>query len=110
MSAPVDLDNLRSITDGDEEIEKALFEEFFSSSEASLRVMQSSVGPEGNEIWRQQAHAIKGVSLNLGANRLSDLCKKAQDHYQISEIDKRELLTLIQDEYSKVCAYLKNIM
>ncbi len=43
MNTPVDLANLRSMTDGDTDMEKALFEEFFSSFEAGIGSLQANI-------------------------------------------------------------------
>ncbi|MEQ1706134.1 MAG: hypothetical protein ABL867_09225, partial [Rickettsiales bacterium] len=67
MADPVDLDNLRSMTDGDAEMEKILFEEFFSCFDTAIINMQNNYGEDNREEWRKDAHALKGISMNLGA-------------------------------------------
>jgi len=91
---PVDLTNLRSMTDGDAEMEKALFEEFFSSFEAGMASLQKNIGDA--EAWEKEAHALKGVALNLGAMELGGLCKKAQEEPHADAGTKSGLLNSIQ--------------
>jgi HPt (histidine-containing phosphotransfer) domain-containing protein len=99
MTNPVDLTDLRSMTDGDRDLEISLFQEFFSSCETSINLLYANCSIGQNEIWRSSAHALKGVSLNLGAKKLGDLCKKAQDNPSASEDEKKILLEEILAEY-----------
>lgn len=110
MSEPVDLANLRSMTDGDVDMEKILFEEFFSSFDLSISVLQGSFGEDATETWRKEAHALKGISLNLGAMNLGELCKKAQDESNSSADSKGELLKDIKTEYEMVRLFLMNLI
>jgi HPt (histidine-containing phosphotransfer) domain-containing protein len=109
MSDSVDLTDLRSMTDGDKEMEIALFQEFFSSSENSMQTLAAQCTDGQNETWRSVAHALKGTSLNLGAKVLGDLCKKAQENPAASAADKKTLLDAIQAEYAKVKVFLEKV-
>lgn len=106
MNAPVDLTNLRSMTDGDGEMEKALFEEFFSSFEAGIASLQTNIGDVAAETWRKEAHALKGIALNLGAMELGGLCKKAQEEPHANANAKGRLLENIRAEYERVRQFL----
>ena len=64
---PVDLTNLRTITDGDKEMEELLFAQFRESGDATLQAMQDGCIDGPSEGWRKAAHAVKGTSYNLGA-------------------------------------------
>ncbi len=110
MSDPVDLANLRSMTDGDVDMEKILFEEFFSSFNSSISVLQENFGEGATETWRKESHALKGISLNLGAMNLGELCKKAQDESDASADAKGELLKDIKTEYEMVRLFLMNLV
>jgi HPt (histidine-containing phosphotransfer) domain-containing protein len=110
MNAPVDLTNLRSMTDGDREMEKALFEEFFSSFEAGIASLQANIGAAAAEAWRKEAHALKGIALNLGAMELGELCKKGQDEPGADVTAKEALLKTIQAEYDKVRQFLLTLI
>jgi HPt (histidine-containing phosphotransfer) domain-containing protein len=109
MSIPVDLTNLRTMTDGDRDLESALFQEFYTSTEAGLQSLAGNCTDGQNEVWRATAHALKGTSYNLGANAMGDLCKKAQETPAASGLDKRTLLGLLQAEYIKVKAFLETV-
>jgi len=107
MEAPVDLANLRDMIDGDKEMEKALFEEFFSSFEAGIAALQSSSGDA--EAWRKEAHALKGVALNLGAQTLGELCKNAQEAQHDPEKTKAAMVATIRAEYEQVKTFLQGL-
>jgi len=106
MDAPVDLTNLRSMTDGDKDLEKELFKEFYSAFDAGLNLLQVSTGDGAVETWRGQSHALKGVALNLGAEKLGALCKKAQESQTASEKAKVAMLENIRAEYKWVKEFL----
>lgn len=107
MSVPVDLTNLRSMTDGDRELEVILFQEFSRAAEAALREMAENCVDGHNEPWKVAAHALKGTAYNLGAHGMGDLCKTAQENPAASGVEKKELLDQLQAEYAQVEQFLK---
>jgi HPt (histidine-containing phosphotransfer) domain-containing protein len=109
-TAPVNLDNLREITGGDTEIEQELFRIFLESSAECLTALAVNCGADQTEAWRKQAHALKGISYNLGAQALGDLCKMAQDEPTMSAPDKQALLTAIRQEYAQVAKFLEILL
>ncbi len=107
MNAPVDLTNLRALTDGDSEMELALFEEFFNAFEEGISALNDFDIQNDNEIWRKQAHALKGIALNLGANMLADVCKHAQDINAAPLAKKMKTLNELQLQYAPVKQFLE---
>lgn len=105
----VDLTNLRSMTDGDKDLEMSLFQEFYISSEQSLQTLAENCTDGQNETWRATAHALKGTAYNLGAQLMGDLCKKAQDNPAASGVDKKALLDILEAEYAKVKEFLQSV-
>lgn len=109
MATPVDLTALREITDGDPELERELFQVFFASAETCIIALDASTGVDTQETWRKQAHAFKGIALNIGAQELGAWCKKAQDASSESAQHKHALLQDIKTAYAQVTAFLKAI-
>lgn len=109
-AAPVNLANLREITGGDTEIEQELFRIFLESSAECLAALSGACGAEQAESWRKQAHALKGISYNLGAQTLGDLCKIAQDEPHMGESDKQALLQAIRQEHEQVARFLTGLL
>lgn len=107
MTEPVNLENLREMTGGDTELEKELFEVYLNSSEDCLKNLRISQSAGHEETWRTQAHAWKGMSLNLGAEALGKLCAEAQMNHVASEEEKAKMLAAIEAEYEAVKAFLK---
>lgn len=109
MTQPVDLTDLRSMTDGDKELELALFDEFRKSSEKYLSIMSEHCHDGPDEIWRSSAHALKGISYNLGAMHMGDLCRQAQDSYNTDAAAKRDLMVQLSAEYLRVKDFLSRV-
>ncbi len=108
MTQPVDLTNLREITDGDREMEKELFKEFIKTADCYIISLGDILNPDKNELWRTTAHAFKGLALNLGAVNLGALCKNAQENNTASPQDKTAMLEAIRQEYAEVKDFLNS--
>ncbi|MGB0720421.1 MAG: Hpt domain-containing protein [Bdellovibrionales bacterium] len=103
----VDLTNLREAIDGDKELEQELFDEFISSSKVLIIALeQHCAGNSDNEAWRKAAHALKGISVNLGADHLGTLSKDAQEGFEAASPEKNTWLSQIKAEHEKVLQFL----
>jgi len=109
MYNPVDLRNLREMTDGDTELERELFDEFISSTEEYLEIMKANTEESGMDTWRSRAHALKGVSKNLGAEKLGDLLEEAQTGFDMNIQMKQQILGQIYTEFAMVKEYLEKL-
>lgn len=103
---PVDLANLRSMTEGDAEMEKELFEQFNISFQSGISSLEESMQKNNTEAWRREAHALKGIALNLGAEKLGELCKAAQEQFADSVAVKTASLNNIKIAYHDVEHFL----
>lgn len=110
MKTPVNLDNLREMTEGDPILEQALFEEFIRSAEACIAIMNAHCDHGSQEEWRKQAHALKGIAANLGAEQLATAGMKAQELFTGSFADKQVALECVQKEYAEVKSFLLQCM
>lgn len=106
----VDLTNLRELTDGDRDMEVVLFEEFFVSTEQLINQLGQALESNKSDEWKAAAHALKGTSYNLGAQKLGDYCKIAQDKSDLTPQEKQQLLSSITQEYADVKTYLEKIL
>jgi HPt (histidine-containing phosphotransfer) domain-containing protein len=106
MTEPVNLDNLREMTGGDQALEKELFEVYLSSADACLKTMEESQGAGQEDLWRTQAHAWKGMSLNLGAETLGRLCAEAQVNHLAAPDEKAKMVAAIKTAYEEVRQFL----
>ncbi|MER2519085.1 MAG: Hpt domain-containing protein [Bdellovibrionales bacterium] len=106
----IDLKNLREISGGDCALETQLFKSFLSSADEGLAGLKEAQQKDDAPLWRRHAHAMKGISLNLGANPLGDLCRKAQDNYRADSEEKVAMLTQIETELNKVQTQLNALI
>lgn len=105
--ASVNLEWLRELTGGDRDLEEALFQEFFSSSELLLTQLTQALESDDSNAWKSIAHALKGVAYNLGAQQMGDYCMIAQEDYEASRDVKEPLLHSISQEYGQVKTFLE---
>ena len=106
MTNPVDLSRLRQLTGGDSEVEKQLFELFINSAEESISNMENNCTDGANKKWRDAAHALKGSSLNTGAQELSNTCCNAQERHDAPAKDKKDMLLAIKVSLDDVKDFL----
>jgi HPt (histidine-containing phosphotransfer) domain-containing protein len=108
MNASVNLANLHEMTDGDTQMEHELFQVFLESSEECLAHLRTSCNQGAEQEWRHHVHAWKGISFNLGAEHLGQLCKQAQDNCVAPIEEKLRMLADLQKEYEQVRLFLQN--
>lgn len=106
MTDPIDLASLRLMTDGDAEMERELFDEFLRSFEEGITALHQLLGPTQHEAWRKQAHALKGMAVNLGAAPLGVVCKHAQEQHAADTSAKQAMLSEIEAHYAAVRNFL----
>lgn len=109
MTPPIDLTQLRIITAGDQEIEIELFTNFIQCSKENSSLLQASVDDNKKDIWKNTAHAIKGMALNIGANTLSELGREAEELTSASPTEKQIHYAKIKEEIEKVNTFLASL-
>jgi len=106
-SPPVDLSNLRDMTEGDTNLEQYLFREFISAGASCLTRLATSQTDGLESEWRSASHAFKGIAYNLGAQHLGDLCKQGQESQHAPEGEKAALYEQIAKAYEAVKLFLE---
>jgi HPt (histidine-containing phosphotransfer) domain-containing protein len=104
---PVELERLQEICCGDQEFERELIQIFLSDSLDRIRSMETALREKNLEIFRIQAHSIKGASANAGAERMTEIaqCMEQAD----KEGSPRDVFRLLEDlkgEYDRVRIFL----
>ncbi len=107
--SPVDMEQLRNFTDGDQDEEQALFGLFLDQTYNLITTLEQNTETEGADAWQSSAHRLKGSAGNLGAMRLHELCKRAEQHYADSRIQKIDMLIEIKDEINRVEGFIQNL-
>lgn len=107
----LDLSIIRSIADGNKELEHQFVTLFISETRKLLGQLEGTHLAELNKTWTETAHKIKGGASNMGATTLQELCKQAQ--YSTAEsttADEREALySRIKTEADAIIAYLEQV-
>lgn len=106
---PVDLTNLREVTDGNPDLEKSLFGNFFQCAEENIQELSHNCIDGASTAWTEQAHALKGAALNMGAFNLGEICDRAQNMHEATANDRAVTYTQIKNEYEAVKAYLEKV-
>ena len=104
---PVDMEQLRMFTNDDPEEEKALFTFFIEQSQVIIELLQQNMNEADQEAWQSAAHRFKGSSGNLGAMRLHQLCKQAEENFAESAPKKMEMLTEIIEETARITKFFQ---
>ncbi|MET0155359.1 MAG: Hpt domain-containing protein [Rickettsiales bacterium] len=111
MTDPVNLRNLRLITEGDQELERELFREFLSSFSVGAEEMEKHISdPASAGAWKGAAHRLKGMALNLGAETLGNYCMDAEARFGATIDEKAGMLASIQKEFERVRLYLEKTL
>jgi HPt (histidine-containing phosphotransfer) domain-containing protein len=95
VAIPVNFENLEDISRGDIDLMKQLLGAFMSAADNCLQFLQTAHEQHRDDDWKHQAHALKGVALNLGAEELSEICAHAQLQWHSSYEDKADMLKAI---------------
>lgn len=103
----VDLTNLREFSQERRDFEKFLFDEFIRSSTELIKVLQPLALKNGGcKEWCDNAHALKGISYNLGAMTLGEMSRTAEGVTSETADYKKDLLDSIMREHQQVLAFL----
>ncbi len=98
----IDVRHLEMFTEGDQAVEKELFDVFFEQADLNIQKLSQACQEMNLENWRMAAHKFKGASANLGARHLADICFVAEKNHDQSALEKAEYLEAIIGEYQKV--------
>jgi len=101
---PLNIQQLRQMTDGNKELETQLFNLFCTQAIESLASLYEAQDSEDE--WRKEAHKFKGAAANVGAQRLSDVCYMAEKSEGLSLTEKKELMQEIEKEMARVESYI----
>ncbi|HFA59556.1 MAG TPA: response regulator, partial [Rhodospirillales bacterium] len=77
MAPPLDLDRLADIADGDRQLIVEIGSLYLATATRYLEDMRRNLGTEAE--LRRLAHALKGASRNVGAERVAELAATAEE-------------------------------
>ena len=103
----LDVEFLQTITDGDIEFEKELFDTFIDSCGNNIDKMRDAVKNRDNDAWRMASHSFKGASASIGAFDLSHTLETAQTFSEEDYKGKADILNKVEKKFHQVVEYLK---
>jgi two-component system sensor histidine kinase/response regulator len=108
-SSVINLELLRSYTDGDPETERSMIAMFIEQSELNIARLQAGFDQHNSSDWIEAAHILKGAAASVGAETLRKLCEEAQEtglkDLASSKLQKDEIISA----YASVKAALSNL-
>jgi len=114
LDPPLDersLDRLRELQeDGEPEIVHELAELFLSHAPTRLRAILQAVEIGDADSLFKEAHSLKSSSANMGALRLSELCRQLEDMGRFGHLDRaREKVKELEVEFQRVKVALASL-
>lgn len=103
---PLDLTNLKENAMGDEEFLMEMVALFVTQGKAQIEALQGMCTDGTNHDWVEEAHALKGTSGGVGAEKMRLLCADAQDMEDATTEERKTILGLITEQYEASKAYL----
>ncbi|MBI5685794.1 MAG: response regulator [Verrucomicrobia bacterium] len=103
---------LRELAEGDNQaFLKDLLGTYLTDTAKRLVVLQNNTADGNAREMMRAAHAIKGSSLNVGANQLAEYCQQVEEITETGKLDgTAKLVTRIQQEFEKVQKELHGLM
>lgn len=98
---PVDMSTFHEMTDGDKEFEAKIFSIF----EDTVKHCIATIGDNDAVKQKRASHELKGAALNLGANKLAELCKIVE----LSENIDTNMVENIKIESALVLEFLREV-
>jgi two-component system, sensor histidine kinase and response regulator len=107
-SDPVEIPRLKEISGGDPEIEGELIQLFLQSMEKHLRALASAARTEDREGLQREAHAVKGVSGNMGARKMQEMVERLEGICAGTDLARvAVILASLDAEFARARVYLK---
>ena len=109
----INMEKALELTDGDFELLKELFELYLEDYPKRLTEIKEGLQAEDYEKVRNAAHSLKGASLNLGFESISEIAKELESYAEKDDREKiygvlnqleRELLSL--EEFISIQAWM----
>lgn len=106
---PMDLDRVIREFMGKEALVRKTIIQFMETVDRQILLLQEAVEGDRSEAVAGEAHAIKGGSANLTAQRLSDAAKALEEAARSDRMDRGlELLVAVEREYRQLEDFLRD--
>ncbi len=107
--APVLLDRIRFVADGDARFERELIEMFLSDNSKQLASLEEAIGGQDWEEAKKRVHSIKGASANAGAVRMQSTAGRLEQITAARNTSlASEVLAELKADFDQASSYLKD--
>jgi signal transduction histidine kinase/DNA-binding response OmpR family regulator len=105
---PVDLEKLRMLIDGDDDIEKKLIHIFLKDTTEHAQILHDFVTSGSCQGIAEESHRIKGACSQIGAAKLGAIALQLETQGKNEELDgAMDAMHAFNDEYGRVAQYLR---
>lgn len=102
----IDITQLEQFTEGNLQEEKILTDAFFEVGENAVNMLVKHIRDKSqHEDWIEASHKLKGSSAQVGALKLSDLCRQAESLANYDWGGKASMLNTLRRHYLKVKSF-----
>jgi len=106
---PVDLTQLKTFTDGSQDVEKEFIIMFIRQSDKNMAALKEACVTGACEPWVEAAHMFKGGASAVGAKLLAKFCHEAQMMSDATPEQRAAQAEKIAEEYRRVVGHLKQL-
>jgi CheY-like chemotaxis protein/nitrogen-specific signal transduction histidine kinase len=105
--APVDMERLNELTDGDATSLRELVELYLKQTSGQMEQLKSAVQAADADTVRRVAHSCAGASSTIGVRKMPPLLKEMErEGYEGKLVATPELLKQVLQEFDRVTAFL----
>src|SRR5687767_5926139 len=109
--SPVNLARMDEVTGGDKEFAIELVDLFLTDSTGIIEQLWGLLDEENRDIFRREAHKLKGSAANLGANSLAQLSgEMEQQALALKKPELQERVKQLDEEFARVRRQLEEYL
>lgn len=105
-AAPINIERLIEVTDGDRDAIRELLVIFLEDAEARLEAIEVALAAGDAETLGAEAHSLKGAAGNVGADPMHQLAETLEDEARANRLDDgRATLNEMREQWTRVCDF-----
>jgi two-component system, sensor histidine kinase and response regulator len=111
QTEPVQIQLVQEISDGDPDFERELIDTFLADNEQHLLALESALRELNAEMFKREAHTIKGSSANMGAKGMREIASRLEQIGASGELDPAfQVLASMKSEFEQVCNFFESYL
>ena len=108
-AAVMDLTILRTITEGNVELERDFAKTFFKQSQLNFAKLREHCVDGISQPWKEAAHSLKGGAATMGAMKLRAIAADAQEMIDAVATERTRTLAQLEAAFSEACSELAKL-